>query len=58
MSIGRTILLKMADSPFLNRQATQRAFVKRATRRFMPGEAMESALDAAAPAVIADFVRG
>ncbi|MBI2408342.1 MAG: proline dehydrogenase family protein [Gemmatimonadetes bacterium] len=48
MSIGRTILLKMADSPFLNRQATQRAFVKRATRRFMPGEAPEDALRAAA----------
>jgi len=47
MSIGRTILLKMADSPFLNRQATQRAFVKRATRRFMPGEAPEDALRAA-----------
>ncbi len=47
MSLGRTILLKMADSPFLNRQATQRAFVKRATRRFMPGEAPEDALRAA-----------
>ncbi len=47
MSIGRTILLKMADSPFLNRQASQRAFVKRATRRFMPGEAPEDALRAA-----------
>ncbi|MBW7933976.1 MAG: proline dehydrogenase family protein [Gemmatimonadaceae bacterium] len=47
MSIGRTILLKLADSEFLNRQATQRAFVKRATRRFMPGEAPEDALHAA-----------
>ena len=47
MSIGRTILLKMAKSPFLNRQATQRSFVKRATRRFMPGEAPEDALRAA-----------
>ena len=47
MSIGRTILLKMAKSPFLNRQATQRNFVKRATRRFMPGEAPEDALRAA-----------
>ncbi len=47
MSIGRTILLKLADSPFLNRQATQRAFVKRATKRFMPGEAPEDALRAA-----------
>ncbi|MBM3906572.1 MAG: proline dehydrogenase family protein [Gemmatimonadetes bacterium] len=47
MSLGRTILLKMADSEFLNRQATQRSFVKRATRRFMPGEAPEDALRAA-----------
>jgi len=47
MSLGRTILLKMAASPFLNRQATQRAFVRRATRRFMPGEAPEDALRAA-----------
>jgi len=48
MSLGRTILLRMADSPFLNRQATQRAFVRRATRRFMPGEAPEDALRAGA----------
>lgn len=47
MSLGRAILLKMAASDFLNRQATQRAFVKRATRRFMPGEAPEDALRAA-----------
>ena len=47
MSIGRTILLKMAKSPFLNRQATQRGFVRRATKRFMPGEAPEDALRAA-----------
>lgn len=47
MSLGRTILLKMADSDFLNRQATQRSFVKRATRKFMPGEAPEDALRAA-----------
>ena len=47
MSIGRSILLKMARSPFLNRQATQRTFVKRATKRFMPGEAPEDALRAA-----------
>lgn len=47
MSIGRTILLAMAKSPFLNRQATQRSFVKRATKRFMPGEEPEDALRAA-----------
>jgi len=47
VSVARTILLKMAKSPFLNRQATQRSFVRRATRRFMPGEAPEDALHAA-----------
>lgn len=47
MSLGRTILLKLADSDFLNRQATQRTFVRRATRKFMPGEAPEDALRAA-----------
>ncbi len=47
MSLGRTILLKMADSEFLNRQATQRSFVRRATRKFMPGEQAEDALRAA-----------
>lgn len=47
MSIARTVLLKLADSDFLNRQATQRAFVRRATRRFMPGEKAEDALQAA-----------
>lgn len=47
MSLGRTILLKLADSEFLNRQATERAFVRRATRKFMPGEQAEDALRAA-----------
>ena len=48
MSIGRSILLAAAKSRFLNRQATQRAFVKRAVKKFMPGEAPEDALAAAA----------
>ena len=47
MGIGRSILLAAAKSPFLNRQATNRAFVKRAVRAFMPGEAPEDALAAA-----------
>ena len=47
MGIGRSILLAAAQSPFLNRQATNRAFVKRAVRAFMPGEAPEDALAAA-----------
>lgn len=47
MSIGRSVLLAAAKSPFLNHQATNRAFVKRAVRAFMPGEAPEDALNAA-----------
>ena len=48
MSLGRTILLAAAGSPFLNRQATNRAFVKRAVKKFMPGETPDDALAAAA----------
>ena len=48
MSIGRSILLAAAKSSFLNHQATNRAFVKRAVRKFMPGEAPEDALRASA----------
>lgn len=47
MGIGRSMLLAAAKSPFLNHQATNRAFVKRAVRAFMPGEAPEDALRAA-----------
>ncbi|MBI3567395.1 MAG: proline dehydrogenase family protein [Gemmatimonadetes bacterium] len=46
MSIARALLLRASKSAFLNHQATHRAFVKRATKRFMPGEAPEDALDA------------
>ena len=48
MSIGRSILLAAAKSRFLNHQATNRAFVKRAVKKFMPGEAPEDALAASA----------
>ena len=47
MSISRTLLLKASKSPFLNRQVSQRSFVKRAVKKFMPGEAPSDALDAA-----------
>lgn len=47
MGIGRSILLAMSKSAFLNDQALNRAFVKRAVKKFMPGEAPEDALDAA-----------
>jgi proline dehydrogenase len=48
MTIGRKILLAAAKSEFLARQATNRAFSKRAVKKFMPGERPEDALDAAA----------
>jgi proline dehydrogenase len=47
MGIGRSILLAMSKSAFLNDQALNRAFVKRAVKKFMPGEAPEDALAAA-----------
>jgi proline dehydrogenase len=47
MSWSRSLLLAASRSEFLNRQATKRAFVRRAVRRFMPGERMEDALEAA-----------
>jgi proline dehydrogenase len=47
MSLARTALLAASRSEFLNHQATNRAFVKRAVRKFMPGEKAEDALAAA-----------
>ncbi len=48
MTIGRKILLAAAKSEFLAKQATNRSFSKRAVKKFMPGEAPEDALNAAA----------
>jgi proline dehydrogenase len=48
MSIARTILLAASKSDILHDFATNRAFVRRAMKRFMPGEAPEDALAAAA----------
>ena len=56
MTIGRKILLAAAKSEFLARQATNRSFSKRAVKKFMPGEAPEDALNAAA--VLAKEGRG
>ena len=47
MTIGRKILLAAAKSEFLNRQASNRRFAKKAVKKFMPGERPEDALDAA-----------
>ncbi len=47
MSIARAVLLRASKSRFLADQVSHRSFVKRAVRRFMPGESPEEALDAA-----------
>ena len=56
MPLGRSILLAAARSRRLNDFALRSAFVKRATRTFMPGEHADEAL--AAGAVIAASGRG
>jgi proline dehydrogenase len=48
MAFGRSILLAAARSRRLNDFALRSSFVKRATRKFMPGENPEDALDAGA----------
>src|SRR6267154_1086402 len=48
MSISRRLLLRASRSAWLARQLSQRAFFRRATRRFMPGEDVAAALAAAA----------
>jgi proline dehydrogenase len=48
MSIARSMLLRASRSPWLADQFRRRSFAKRAVRRFMPGETMDAALDAAA----------
>jgi proline dehydrogenase len=48
MSVGRSILLAASRNATLNDFALRSPFVKRATRRFMPGEHAEDALAAAA----------
>jgi proline dehydrogenase len=47
MPLGRTLLLRASRSTFLAGQLKRRAFVGRAVRRFMPGEDLSAALDAA-----------
>src|SRR5579862_4339984 len=48
MSLSRSLLLRASRSPWLANQVRRRAFTRRAVRRFMPGEDLASALDAAA----------
>lgn len=47
MSVMRRVLLAGSTSPWLRQQATRRAFIRRSVSRFMPGERMEDALEAA-----------
>src|SRR5947207_11709888 len=48
MSIVRSVLLRASRSEWLADQFRRRSFARRAVRRFMPGETVEPALDAAA----------
>jgi proline dehydrogenase len=48
MPIARSILLWGSRNQWLEQQARQRAFARRAVRRFMPGEDLDDALAAAA----------
>jgi len=47
MTIARSLLLWGSHNAWLERQMKQRAFARRAVRRFLPGEDLESALTAA-----------
>jgi proline dehydrogenase len=47
MSFARTLLLRASRSPWLADQFRKRAFARRAVRKFMPGESLGEALDAA-----------
>jgi proline dehydrogenase len=48
VSVARALLLRASRSQWLAEQFRRRAFARRAVRRFMPGEDLNSALDAAA----------
>ena len=47
MGLARALLLKGSESRWLADQMSRRRFVQRATTRFMPGESMDDALEAA-----------
>jgi proline dehydrogenase len=47
MGLARELLLKGSESRWLADQLSRRRFVRRATTRFMPGESMDDALQAA-----------
>jgi proline dehydrogenase len=47
MGLARTLLLKASRSQWLARQLRERRFFQRAVKRFMPGETLDAALEAA-----------
>lgn len=47
MSFARTLLLKASDNAWLREHGTKAPFVRRAVRRFMPGESLDDMLAAA-----------
>lgn len=47
MGLSRRILLAISQNQWVGRQFQRRAFARRAARRFMPGEDLDAALDAA-----------
>jgi len=48
MGFARSVLLRASRSQWLAKQLRDRRFFQRAVRRFMPGETLDAALDAAA----------
>jgi proline dehydrogenase len=48
VALLRSLLIRGSESPALARLVRDRAFARRAVRRFMPGETLAAALDAAA----------
>src|SRR6266511_1367537 len=47
MGFARSLLLKASRSQWLARQLRERRFFQRAVKRFMPGETLDDALEAA-----------
>ncbi|MGH7531307.1 MAG: proline dehydrogenase family protein [Gemmatimonadales bacterium] len=55
MSLARSVFLKASRSRLLEHQLRSRRFFQRAVRRFMPGETLDAALDAAATLAKSDI---
>jgi proline dehydrogenase len=48
LSVARSLLLAMSTNAWLRERATRTAFVRRSVSKFMPGERLEDAMEAAA----------